>query len=131
MSLQSKIDISFDDQTYRNTYLVITSSEVEGGDVHSSVQHFDQLLNFEAFRTNLTYDFRLASRGVGVLVDVLLLNSTRQNNRTGNSEVRYDLTRLVSLRAESDFLRMKLHASTQAYFSLQKKKRDARDIASD
>ena len=58
------------------TYLVVAACEVECCNVHAGVQHLDKLVDFEAFRTELAYHFRLASRLIGVLVDVLLLNTT-------------------------------------------------------
>jgi len=51
--------------------------EVETGNVHTSIQHFDEVLDIPTSRAKGANDFGLPCVGVDTLEDVLELNSTR------------------------------------------------------
>ena len=58
------------------TYLVVTVREVETGNVHASVQHFDEHFHLPAGWTKGADNFGLPRVGVDAFEDVLELDAT-------------------------------------------------------
>ena len=59
----------------RGTYLVVSMREIETGNIHSCIEHFDKHFNFPAGGSKSANDLCLAQGKIDLLEDVLELDA--------------------------------------------------------
>ena len=59
----------------KGTYLVVSMREIETGNIHSCIEHFDKHFNFPTGGSKSTDDLSLAHRKIDLLKDVLELDA--------------------------------------------------------